>query len=255
MATIRIVTEDELRALVPLDLAAVDCVENAFASLVGRSVVMPPAASVPVAEASGEVDVRAAYIPGLPRLAIKVSPEFPENAKAGLPEAPGLLMLLSATTGQAEALLLDNGYLTGVRTAAAGAVAARALARPTAERVAILGAGVQARMQLKALNLVRPITSATISARDLEAARDAAEELGRDLGLRVDAVPDPAEAVAEAEIVVTTTASTEPVLLAEWLRPGQHVTAVGSDRPGKNEVEPPASSAGATCRTCWSRPN
>jgi len=146
--------------------------------------------------------------------------------------------VLSARTGLVEAILLDNGYLTEVRTAAAGAVAARHLAREDAHDAAILGAGVQARRQLEALTLVRPIESARIWARDRAKAEAAAAELTTSLGLPVEAAPDAHAACAGADVIVTTTPATTPILEADWLSPGQHVTAMGSDAEGKNEVDP-----------------
>ena len=140
----------------------------------------------------------------------------------------------------AEAVFLDNGYLTDVRTAAAGAVAARHLARADAARVAIFGAGVQAQLQLKALTLVRPIATAVVWARDAAKAGVVAGYLSRDLGLPVAPEPDPARAVAGADIVVTTTPSPRPILRADWPEPGQHGPAIGSDPEHQNEITPPA---------------
>lgn len=237
MGTIRILTEAELRSVVKLDLEAIDCVENGFAALSGGRVVMPPILSMEIAENHGEIDVKTAYVPGLESFALKVSPGFFDNPKRGLPSTSGLMILFSSITGMVEALLLDNGYLTDVRTAAAGAVAARHLARADAQSACILGAGTQARMQLEALCLVRPIRRATIWARNFEKAEKAARELG-DLGIEVIANSDPAAAVEDADVIVTTTPANEPVLKAEWLRPGQHITAMGSDQEGKNEIEP-----------------
>ena len=238
MPDVRILTESDLRSAVPLDIDAVNCVEGAFRALAGGNVVMPPVLSMPIAEANGEVDVKTAYIPDLPSFAIKVSPGFFDNPRIGLPSTSGLMILFSARTGQVEALLLDNGYLTDVRTAAAGAVAARHLAREDATTVTVLGSGLQARMQLQALALVRPIEAATIWGRDADKATKAAKEMADALGLPVAATINPEEAVSSADIVITTTPATEPILKADWLRPGQHVTAMGSDQHGKNEVEP-----------------
>ena len=160
MADVRILTEADLRRLVPLDLEAVAAVEGAFRALAGGSVVMPPILRLDIADANGEVDVKTAYVPGLDSFAIKVSPGFFDNPKLGLPSVNGLMVVLSTRTGLLEAVLLDNGYLTNVRTAAAGAVAARYLSRDNAATAAIVGAGVQARLQLEALTLVRPIRAA-----------------------------------------------------------------------------------------------
>ncbi len=238
MTAVRILTETMLRALVPLDREAVACIETAFIALAGGAVVMPPVLSMAIAEHNGEVDVKTAYVPGLDGFAIKVSPGFFNNPKIGLPSTSGLMILLSSRTGRVEALLLDNGYLTDVRTAAAGAVAARHLARPDASRAAILGAGMQARLQLHALCLERPIREATIWAREAARAQALADEIGPALGISARATDDREAAVRAADIVVTTTPSTEPLVEADWLRPGQHLTAMGSDQHGKTELAP-----------------
>ena len=228
----RILTEAQLRAAVPLDLAAIDAVDAAFQRLASGGVVMPPILSMHLPDIHGEVDIKTAYVPGLPGFAVKISPGFFDNPARGLPSTSGLMVVLSAETGRVQAVLLDNGYLTDIRTAAAGAVAARALARADATRVAILGAGMQARMQLAALRLVRPITEVAIWARDAAKAQAMADEIGGQ------AAADPRDAINGADIIVTTTPATQPILQADWLEPGQHVTAMGSDQPGKAELAP-----------------
>ena len=155
MPKITILTERELRSLVDLDDSAVSIVEEAFTALAGGSVVMPPVLSMAIAAANGEVDVKTAYVPGLEGFAIKVSPGFFNNPGLGLPSLNGLMILFSATTGVVQAVLLDNGYLTDLRTAAAGAVAAKHLAPENVGIVGVIGAGVQADFQLRALRLVR----------------------------------------------------------------------------------------------------
>jgi ornithine cyclodeaminase len=185
-------------------------VERAFAALAGGKVAMPPILSMAIPEHHGEVDVKTAYVPDVDSFAIKVSPGFFDNPKIGLPSTSGLMILFSAMTGMVEAVLLDNGYLTDVRTAAAGAVAARHLARADAECACIIGAGVQARLQLQALCLVRPIRRASIWARNRDQAEAAAADLSETLGIEVRAAGDPVAAVAGADIVVTTTPATSP---------------------------------------------
>ncbi len=242
MTEMTILTEADLRKLVPLDAEAVAVVEDAFRALASGKVVMPPILRLDIAEARGEVDVKTAYVPGLDGFAIKVSPGFFDNPKLGLPSVNGLMVYLSAKTGIVEALLLDNGYLTNVRTAAAGAVAAKHLSREGASVAAILGAGAQARLQLQALTLVRPIREARMwtMASDAAQAAAAAVEMTEKLGIFVTAVTDAAEAVSGADIVVTTTPASAPILRAEWLVAGQHVTAMGSDAEHKNEIDPAA---------------
>ncbi len=238
MPEVRILSEAELRRLAPLNAAAVAAVENAFRALASGEVVMPPILRLDIAAANGEVDVKTAYVPGLASFAIKVSPGFFDNPKIGLPSLNGLMILLSARTGLLEAILLDNGYLTNVRTAAAGAVAAKYLSREDATTAAILGAGVQARLQLDALRLVRPLKTVRVWARDPARAAALASEIGGYAQLDVTAVDDPAAAIDGADVVVTTTPASEPIVRRAWLQPGQHLTAMGSDAEHKNEIDP-----------------
>ncbi|MCQ2006420.1 cyclodeaminase [Rhizobium sp. NRK18] len=235
---ISILTEAELRKTVKLDLTVIDTVEQAFAALASGEVVMPPILSMEIPQANGEVDVKTAYIPGFDGFAIKVSPGFFDNPKIGLPSLNGLMILFSAKTGLVEALFLDNGYLTDIRTAAAGAVAARHMAPETVETAGVIGTGVQARLQIEAAHLVRPFRKVLVWGRDLANAERCAADIAASLGIEARAEADPARLVAESQLVVTTTPSREPVLKAEWLHPGLHITAMGSDQSGKNELDP-----------------
>ena len=238
MTDIKILTEAELRSQISLDLAAIECVEQAFHALATKSVVMPPIMRLDIFENNGEIDVKTAYIPGLDSLAIKISPGFFDNPSLGLPSVNGLMVLFSTRTGLVEALLLDNGYLTDVRTAAAGAVAAKYLSRANSQNAAILGAGMQAGLQLEALTLVRDIKSANIWARDLEKAELAAQRLGQRLKIPVQACETVASATKNADIIVTSTPSGEPILKLSEIEAGQHITAMGSDADHKNEIDP-----------------
>lgn len=240
---IRIVTEAQLREVVTLDLTTVEVIERAFAALSSGRVVMPPILSMEFAEANGEVDVKTAYIPGFDGFAIKVSPGFFDNPRIGLPSLNGLMILFSAKTGLVEAVFLDNGYLTDIRTAAAGAVAARHLAPAEVNVAGVIGTGVQARLQMQAAHLVRPFSRLLVHGRDPARAEACAADLARSLGIETRAVTDPAELVAQSQLVVTTTPARIPILSADWLHPGLHITAMGSDQAGKTEIAPEALAA------------
>ncbi|NKL36245.1 ectoine utilization protein EutC [Rhizobium leguminosarum bv. viciae] len=240
MSRMIILTEAELRKVIGLDRDAVACIEEAFAALATKAVAMPPILRLDIPEYRGEVDVKTAYVPGIEGFAIKISPGFFDNPKIGLPSTNGMMVLLSSRTGLVQALLLDNGYLTDVRTAAAGAVAARHLSRQNASVAAIFGAGMQARLQLEALTLVRSIREARIWARDAAKAQSVAAELAAKLGFPVIATPDARGAMTGADLIVTTTPSETPIIEAGWLEPGQHLTAMGSDAEHKNEIDPAA---------------
>jgi ornithine cyclodeaminase len=147
------------------------------------------------------------------------------------------MMVLSATDGTLIGLLGDNGYLTELRTGAAGAIAADLLARQDATTAAIVGAGSQARYQLEALLRVRSIEAVRVASRSPERAETFVDEVAR-LGLSARLCDSVEEAVRGADIVITTTPSTVPLVNAEWLDEGAHVTAVGSDEPSKQELAP-----------------
>ena len=221
----------------PLDLEAVQCVEQAFASLSDGNVVMPPILSMPVHDHNGEIDVKTAYIRGLEQFAVKMSPGFFDNPKLGLASTNGLMVVFSSSTGLLEALLLDNGWLTDVRTAAAGAVAARFLSNPDSAVATIIGTGLQARMQLQAMLLVRDIREVYFWGRSADKAAKVAAEMSKSTGIPCHGVADAKTAVGKSDIVVTTTPATQPVFAASWLHPGLHVTAMGSDQETKNELE------------------
>ncbi|WP_295048472.1 cyclodeaminase [uncultured Paracoccus sp.] len=233
---VKILTETDLRALMPLDAGAVACIRDAFVALATKPVAMPPVLRLDIPDQRGEVDVKTAHIPGLPHFAIKISPGFFGNPALGLPSTNGMMVVLSARTGLVEALLLDNGWLTDVRTAAAGAVAADGLARPDAHRAAILGAGMQARMQLQALTLVRPVSQAAVWARDPARAQSFAAEMTAALKIPVTAAATVDQATENADLIVTTTPSETPIL--QDAAPGTHITAMGSDAPHKTEMAP-----------------
>lgn len=235
---VRILTEPELRECARLAPRAVDTIAGAFAALHRGEAVMPPVLSMDLAELNAEVDIKTAWMRGLDGFAVKISSGFFDNAKLGLPSLSGMMAILDAATGRVSAVLLDNGWLTDLRTAAAGAVAARYLARKDSATAAIIGTGLQARLQLEALTLVRPIRRAVIWGRDAARAQECAEDCAARLNLETEVATDVVGAVRGADIAVTTTPAREPVLPVEALHPGLHVTAMGSDAAEKNELDP-----------------
>lgn len=229
---IPIVEEAALRQAVTPGIA-VAVVRDAFrADGEGRTLV-PPVINLEVPR--GEFHIKTAHIDGVPHLAVKVASGFYANALRGLPTGSGLMALFDAETGLPAALLLDNGYLTDLRTGAAGAVAADYLARTTIETVGVIGSGVQARHQVRCLRVVREfqrLIAWSPSPAHLQAYCD---EM-RACGLDVAAAATPEEVCRASDLLVTATPSREPLVRAEWLRDGTHVTAVGSDTSGKQEL-------------------
>ncbi|MGX5221305.1 cyclodeaminase [Pseudomonas segetis] len=234
----QIYNRQQIAEVVKLDCAALEAVEAGFAALGRAEVEMPPILSMNIAESNGEVDVKTAHIHGWPRFAIKISPGFFDNPSLGLPSLNGLMLLFSAKTGLVDAVLFDEGYLTDIRTALAGAIAAKHLSRTNSQRVAVIGAGVQAELQVAALRLVRDIREVHVYSRDPSKAQAYATRMQDQYALNVKVHDNAASACAQADIVVTTTPAREPVLNWSDLPKGVHVTAMGSDNPHKNELHP-----------------
>lgn len=169
-------------------------------------------------------------------LGLKAGGYWPGNAEAGLGNHQSTVLLFDPDTGRPLALLGGN-YLTGIRTGAAGAIAAKHLARPDARVLALIGAGVQAAYQVRATATVRPLQ--TVVAWDPVPANLAA--LGRvvgELGLAFRAAATAEEAVRAADILTTVTPSTEAIVRRDWVRPGTHINAMGADTVGKQELAP-----------------
>ena len=238
MANISVITEGDLRQLVGFGPEELEKVEAVFPLVSDGSAVMPEIMRVDVDDANGEIDIKSAYLPGYPGIAIKVSAGFFDNPSRGLPSLGGFMMVLDSETGVPAAALFDNGYLTDLRTGLAGAVATRHLAVPGARRVAVLGAGIQARFQIRALAIVMDIEAVTVWARRAEQAERLVADTAGPVDIPITVAGSVDEAVEGADIVVTTTPSTEPILLEGHLAPGRHVTAVGSDAPHKRELGP-----------------
>ncbi|MFC2949412.1 cyclodeaminase [Virgibacillus sediminis] len=232
-----IFTELELKSYIKVNREAIAVVEEGFTKLANDEVEMPPIMRVDVHDQNGEVDVKTAYITGADMFALKVSSGFFNNFKLGLPSGNGLMILISTKTGTPEALLLDHGYLTEVRTAAAGAIASKYLSRETIRTVGVIGAGSQARFQVRALKLVRNFKKIFVYARSPEQAQKYAEDMHAELGVDVHVAESAEQAVRSSDLIITTTPAKEPIIKAEWLHPGLHITAMGSDAEDKQELE------------------
>lgn len=173
---------------------------------------------------------------GRPALGMKAVAIFPRNAARGLDTHQGAVLLLEADSGRLEAVL-DAGAVTAIRTAAVSAVATDLLARKDAHDLAILGAGVQARTHLEAIAAVRPLRRARVWSRTPERAHNFVTEERHRYAFPIEAMPAAEAAVSGADIIVTVTASPDPVLQGGWVRRGAHVNAVGSGLPTAREVD------------------
>jgi ornithine cyclodeaminase len=223
---------EALRGIDPLPL-----IEAGFVAYSRGRVVVPPVGELVFEDPPGDVHIKYGYIKGGCLFVIKIASGFTDNPKRGLPSGDGLMLVYDQKTGLLQAILLDEGYLTNLRTAVAGAVVAKHLAPRRVTAVGILGAGVQGRMQLEWLRRVRTFDEAVVWGLD----DPELERFRRDMeapGLAIRTTRRAEDVAAAANLIVTCTPSTRPLLRAEWIRPGTHITAVGSDTPVKQELDP-----------------
>ena len=233
-----VLTSSEIKKCVQLNGQLIPIIEDAFKSLALGKTTMPPILRLDIEKYHGESDVKAAYIEGLDSYAIKVASGFFNNPNLGLPSSNGLMILLDSKTGVLKSVLLDKGYLTDVRTAIAGAIAAKHLSNPESSNVGIIGAGIQAKMQLEALLLVRNIKTAYIWSRDSKKTNTSVKNIKDKINIKIIACESPEQTVNLSEILITCTPSKSPIIKSEWLKKGLHITAMGSDAEMKNELDP-----------------
>ncbi len=223
------------RALQEIDVTA--AIEEGFVAYSEGKVVVPPVGELVFEDPPGDVHIKYGYIRNDDYFVIKVASGFYDNVKLGLPPADGLMLVFSQKTAQLECILLDECHLTNVRTAAAGAVVARYLAPREVERIGVFGAGVQGKMQVEALLPIvacREVVVWGTGEEELEAYREAMS--GLELEIQTTLTCD--EIADTCNLIVTATPSHTPLLRAEQIREGTHITAMGSDTQEKNELEP-----------------
>ena len=233
---ITILGESELRSCVGMDTDGIAAVATGFTRLAEGQANVPPVTAVMVPAHNGEVDIKTAYIEGMDSFAVKVASGFFNNPGKGLSYGSGMMILLSAETGFLQALLVDNGYLTDLRTGLAGALVARHLAPATVHTAGVIGSGSQARYQIRSLRLVRDFERLMVYGVVEAEAHRYAEEMERELGVDVIVAATPESVVRQSEFVVTTTPSRKPYLEGRWLHPGVHVTCMGADMEDKHEL-------------------
>lgn len=223
------------RALAGIDVTT--AIEEGFVAYSQGRVVVPPVGELVFDDPPGDVHIKYGYIEGDDYFVIKVASGFYNNVSLGLPAADGLMLVFSQKTAQLECILLDECHLTNVRTAAAGAVVAKYLAPKKVERIGVFGAGVQGRMQVEAL---LPI----VDCRDLivwgtgEAELEAYRTAMSPHGLSIETTLNGDQVAATCNLIITATPSHRPLLRADQIRAGTHITAMGSDTREKQELEP-----------------
>lgn len=230
-----VIGEDELRAAVR-EPEAFEAAELAFRALASGAVTVPPAIGLKIHDRAGELHVKCGYLHGSRFFVVKAATGFHENAQHGLPSGSGMMILFDSMTGFPLVLLQDNAYLTDLRTAAAGALAVKYLAVRGFKRVAIIGAGAQARYQLRALNSAFQWETTTVYSRARARTDELCEEMRAVISTEFVGAASAEDAVRGADVIITVTPSTAPIVRGAWLEPHATVIAVGSDGPEKREL-------------------
>ena len=211
-------------------------VENGFLQYSAGNVTVPPVGHLAFTNPPGDVHIKYGAVKNGKTFTIKVSNGFYNNPKLGLPSSQGVVMVFSQETGVLEALLFDEGLITDMRTAAAGAVVAKYLAPKDVKSVGVIGTGIQARLQIEFLKEVRDFDTVYVYGRHEAPVNQYVKDM-QFKGFNVLPCNSIDELVAQTNYIITTTPSSEPFLFVRHAKPGLHVTAMGADGPNKQEVD------------------
>lgn len=235
MTTIPLITLESIQAsLTEADI--LDAVQGALVAQARGQVNSPPPGMLQLDDPKGECHIKYGHLDGSDTFVIKIACGFYENPKIGLSANNGMMLVFDAKTGAPVCILDDKGWLTNARTAAAGALAARAGAPPGVASLGIIGSGEQAELQAKWTARLLGIESVVVYGRTARHVEGYAERMARD-GFSVTIAPDIASLMKRCNLVITTTPSNAALILADDVRPGTHIVAMGADNPGKQELE------------------
>ena len=210
--------------------------EEAFTALANGHALQPLRSVMWLPDKTGLLGMMPAYSAGKKIMGIKVISVFHGNKKFDLSSHQGVVLLFESTHGQLEAIV-DADEVTAIRTAAVSGLATKLLASDIPSTLAVLGSGTQAEQHIEAMLCVRKITSIKIWSRDHSHAEELAEQTARRHNIAAIAVKDAKDAVGDADIICTTTASSTPVLSGDWVKKGAHINAVGACTPNARELD------------------
>ncbi len=230
-----IYTLEQIRQAVSgLDLSR--AVEEGFVAYSRGNVVVPPVGELIFEKPPGDTHIKYGYIKGDPYFVIKIASGFYENPALGLPSSSGLMLVFSQATGIIDSILLDEGFLTDLRTALAGRIVAKYMAPEKIDCIGVLGAGIQARMQVEYLKAVTPCRQVVAWARHPQRLQDYRKDM-ENLGFQVQTTHDIQTLTSGCNLIITATPARKPLLFWNQIRPGTHITAMGSDTADKQELD------------------
>ena len=231
-----LLTREQIESILTME-DTIKVVEEGFKAFNSGKAVIPFPLGLEIKENRGEVHIKPGFLKGSDKYCIKIASGFYDNPKIGLPSSGGMILLFDARTGAPRSLLVDRGFITDMRTAGAGALVARCLAKKSVEAVSVIGTGLQARLQIEALSKVRDVRVLKVWGRTIANVERYVEDMRQKLKAEILPMGSAEEAVKNSEIVVTATTSTSPLVKKEWVDKGVHITAMGADSPEKQELE------------------
>lgn len=231
----KIISLNQIKELIK-SINLIPAIENGFIAYSAGNAVVPPVGELIFKNPPGDVHIKYGYIKDEDYYVIKVASGFYDNPKINLPSSNGLMLLFSQKTGELVSILLDEGYLTDIRTAAAGAIAAKYLAPSKVNKIGIIGTGVQAKLQLQLLKQITSCRDVIVFGRNQNHLISYQEAMQLE-GFAVQMTQDAGEVAANCNLIVTTTPASSPILFANQIKKGTHITAVGADTPHKQELD------------------
>ncbi|MFC4548564.1 ornithine cyclodeaminase family protein [Paenactinomyces guangxiensis] len=230
-------TKPEIEQLLSME-SVISAVEEAYSLFSMNKVKLAPVVSIEVENHHGEMDIKSGYDQSSEIIGVKLAVGYWNNPeKYGLPSGLATIVLLDGRNGIPLAIM-DGGLITDLRTGAAGAVSAKYLARTNSKKVAVLGTGTQARMQILALSCIFDIGEIRIWGRNKEKVQDYIVEMKEKVKTKLIPSDTPKECVQGADIIITTTPSKSPLIEKSWIDKGSHLICIGTDMPGKQEIDP-----------------
>ena len=211
-------------------------IEEGFVAYSQGKVVVPPIGEMIFENPPGDCHIKYGFIKGNNYYVVKIASGFYENTKLGLSSSNGLNLLFSQKTGELMCILLDEGHLTDIRTAAAGAVVAKYLAPKKVEEIGIFGSGVQARLQLEYLRTIINCKKVIVWGRNEKHLETYKKEM-ETFGFNIKTTLDSEEVTSSCNLIVTCTPAKKPLIKASQIQKGTHITAIGSDTPEKQELD------------------
>ncbi|MCJ7580823.1 MAG: ornithine cyclodeaminase family protein [Candidatus Aminicenantes bacterium] len=218
------------------DVDLIQSIEDGFVAYSMGKVVVPPVGELLFKDPPGDVHIKYGYIIGDDFYVIKIASGFYPERGSQTSIQSGLMLLFRQKTGALEAVLLDEGFLTNIRTAAAGAVVAKYLAPKKVSCIGIIGAGVQARMQLQYLKPVVACSNVFVWGQNQKELDNYKKDMDS-LGFKIQTSLNANEVAENCNLIVTVTPSKSPLIFAKHVQKGTHITAVGSDTQDKQELD------------------